>query len=99
MIRSAVVRLRAGILAIVFGMLGGSGLAIATLWLVIRGGQNVGEHLGLLRYYFPGYSVTWPGVGVGFLYGALVGALIGWTIATVYSRIATWRHEPTRPTI
>ena len=98
-IRHAVVRLRAGILAIVFGMLGGSGLAVATLWLVLRGGQRVGAHLGLLRFYFPGYSVSWPGVVVGFLYGALTGALVGWAVATIYGRIATWRQERSRPTL
>ena len=60
-IESAVARLRAGILAIVFGMVGGTGLFVATAWLLIKGGPNVGATLGLLGNYLPGYAVTWPG--------------------------------------
>ena len=79
LIRAAVARLRAGILALVFAMLGGSGLALATAWLVVQGGPNVGQHLQLLRNYLPGYTVTWPGALLGFAYGALLGAVVGWT--------------------
>ena len=87
-IRRAVARLRAGIMAIVFGMTGGLGLFVLTAWLLARGGPKVGLHLGLLANYFPGYSVTWPGAVVGLVYGTLVGALVGWTLATIYNRIA-----------
>jgi len=93
-IRRAIVRLRSRVMAIVFGLTGGVGLSVATLWLVIRGGADVGAHLGLLRNYFPGYSVTWTGSIVGFVYGALVGALAGWSLAWVYNRVADWR-DPT----
>ena len=54
----AVARLRSGVMATVFGMTCGAGLWLATVWLVARGGPNVGQHLSLLRFYFPGYSVT-----------------------------------------
>ena len=88
LIRRAVARLRAGIMAIVFGMVCGTGLWLATAWLLIRGGANVGQHLGLLRNYFPGYSVTWPGSFVGFFYAALIGAAAGWSLGWIYNRIA-----------
>jgi hypothetical protein len=91
LIRSAVARLRAGIMAIVCGMFAGTGLLVATAWLVVRGGQNVGQHLGLLRYYLPGYSVTWPGAIVGFLYGAVIGGVIGCLTAWIYNRVVELR--------
>lgn len=83
----AVARLKAGILALVFGGLFGAGLFMMTAWLVVKGGEQVGLHLQLLRHYFIGYSVSWPGAFVGLFYGALVGGVIGWTIGMVYNRI------------
>ena len=82
----AVARLRAGIMAIVFGSSTGVILFLATVWLLIRGGEDVGLHLNLLGHYFPGYSVSWPGAFVGFLYGSVTGALLGGSIAWVYNR-------------
>lgn len=92
LIRAAVARLRAGILAIVCGLLAGTGLFVATGWLVLQGGETVGRHLGLLRYYLPGYSVTWSGAFLGFFYGVLLGALVGGLIGWIYNRVADLRH-------
>ena len=72
---------------IAIGLLLGLGLFLATIVLVIKGGPNPGPHLGLLRIYFPGYSVTWIGAAVGFVYAFVVGYAIGRTIATVYNRL------------
>jgi hypothetical protein len=94
-IATAIARLRAGIMAIVCGLLMGSGLLVATVWLVARGGRNVGQHLGLLRNYLPGYSVTWTGALLGFLYGAIAGGAIGWLTAWVYNRVVDLRHPDT----
>jgi hypothetical protein len=88
LVEDAVVRLRARVTAVVFGMVGGAGLLVATWWLVLRGGENVGQHLGLLANYFPGYRVTWAGGVLGFFYGALTGGAIGWAVASLYNRIA-----------
>lgn len=90
-IRGAVARLRAGIMAIVFGMVGGVGLLLATAWLLVKGGNPVGPTLGLLGNYFPGYSVTWPGALIGFVYGTLVGGAAGWSTAWIYNRVASRR--------
>jgi hypothetical protein len=87
-LRAAVARLRASVMAVTFGLLGGTGLFVATAWLLIRGGNPVGPHLALLRNYFPGYSVSWPGAFVGFAWGALVGAITGFSLAWLYNRIA-----------
>ena len=92
LIHKAVARLRANIMAVVFGMLGGTGLFVATIWLLVRGGQQVGLHLNLLGNYFPGYQVTWGGSVLGFVYGALAGAAIGWSVAWIYNRVVDLRH-------
>jgi hypothetical protein len=91
LIQTAIVRLRSRVLAMIFGMIGGTGLFVATAWLLIRQGPTVGLHLNLLSNYFPGYSVTWPGAFIGFFYGALFGAIIGWSMAWVYNQVADKR--------
>jgi hypothetical protein len=93
LIRAAVVRMRARIMATVFGMVGGTGIFVATAWLLVRGGANVGEHLSLLRHFYPGYSVTWPGAFVGFFWGAVSGALLGWGVAWIYNQIVERRAD------
>lgn len=94
-LRRAVARLRAAVMAVTFGMTGGVGLFVATAWLLARGGENVGQHLGLLCNYLPGYSVTWGGAVVGLVYGALGGGLIGAAIAWTYNMIAFSRNNAT----
>lgn len=91
LLQASIARLRASVMALVFGLVGGTGLLVATLWLVIRGGEPVGPHLGLLGQYFPGYSVSWSGGFVGFFYGTLVGGVTGWSIAWLYNRLADRR--------
>ena len=93
LVTRAIARLRAGIVAVVTGMVGGAALFLATLWLVIKGGPTVGPHLGLLRSYYPGYSVTWGGAFVGLFYGALTGAVLGWCVAWLYNLLAGWRAQ------
>ena len=92
LLRTAVARLRASVMAVVFGLVGGTGLFVATAWLLIQGGESVGQHLSLLNNYFLGYSVTWTGSVIGFLYGALSGGVVGWAVAWIYNRIADSRN-------
>ena len=73
---------------IAFGLLLALGLFFATSILVIKGGDHPGPHLSLLRVYFPGYSVTWLGSVIGFVYAFVVGYAIGRTIATIYNRLS-----------
>ena len=56
-------------------------LLIATLWLVIKGGLVVGPNLLLLDQYFPGFTVSFRGAGIGMLYGLLLGFILGWGFA------------------
>lgn len=92
LIHSAIARLRASVMAVVFGLIGGASIWVATVWLVVRGGQTVGFHLGLLSNYFPGYTVTWTGAFLGLFYGALVGGALGWSFAWLYNAIVDRRH-------
>jgi hypothetical protein len=88
----AVARIHAGVLALVCAVLGGGGLFLMTVWLLIKGGPNVGLHLNLLGHYFYGYSVTWPGSVVGLVYGLVAGGLVGWIIGKVYN-LAVWLRQ------
>lgn len=91
-IQRAVIRLRAAILALVCGLLAGAGLFLATAWLVIRGGPNVGQHLALLRNYLPGYTVSWAGAVLGLVYGFIVGAGAGWLTGWIYNWLVELRR-------
>lgn len=91
-VRRVVGRIQAGVLAVVGALLGGIGLFVMTLWLLIKGGPQVGAHLQLLGQYFIGYSVTWRGSLVGLLYGALSGGIVGWAVGTIYNGIVGIRQ-------
>ena len=88
-----VASIHAFILAFVMAVIGGMGLFLMTVWLIVRGGKDIGAHLMLLHHYFIGYSVTWPGSLVGLFYGALIGGMMGWLIGFVYNRIVSIRHQ------
>jgi len=69
------------------GLVFGLGLLLATNFLVLKGGPNVGAHLRLLSNYFPGYRVTFMGSLVGFVYAFVLGYGLGRLIATIYDRL------------
>lgn len=71
-----------------FGIVFGLGLFVATNWLVLKGGSNVGAHLSLLRQYFPGYSVTFTGSLVGFAEAFVVGFIVGFLLVWIYNVMA-----------
>ena len=79
------------------GCLLGLGLFVATNVLVLRGGKNVGAHLGLLQVFFPGFRVTFLGSLVGFVYAFVLGYGIGRTIGVFlarYRRVSSaWHRE------
>lgn len=88
LLRRVVVRLSGNILGLVFGVILGLMIFVATNWLVLKGGPVVGPHLSLLSQFFIGYSVTFIGSLVGMLYGFVGGYLAGLFIAWVYNSIA-----------
>lgn len=86
-IEAAIRRLNERAWGIALGLVLGGGLLLATLTLLIKGGQNVGAHLNLLGNYLPGYRVTVPGSFVGFIYGFVIGYGLGRVVGSVYNRL------------
>ena len=84
---NTLLKLNARAWGIAVGMLLGTGLLIATIFLVVKGGETVGPHLSLLGEYLPGYSVTWGGAFVGFVYLFVIGYAIGRLIGGVYNAL------------
>ena len=87
-VQASLMRLNARAWGISAGLLLGGGLFFATVLLVIRGGPTVGQHLSMLSVFFPGYSVTWLGALVGFVYAFVLGYGLGHIIGAVYNRLA-----------
>jgi hypothetical protein len=85
------VRLNATVHGIVTGLIVGSGVFIATNWLILKGGDTVGPHLSLLSQFFLGYRVTFVGSLIGFCYGFLSGFAVGSVVAILYNWIVTVR--------
>jgi hypothetical protein len=75
-------------LGIACGVVVGGLICAATLALVIHGGYpNV--KLYLLAQFFWGYSVSWLGALIGFLWGWVVGFVLGYGFALVRNA-AVW---------
>lgn len=87
-LQRALLRLNGRAWGIGMGLLLGVGLFLATNVLVVKGGEDVGKHLGLLHIYFPGYQVTFFGSLIGFVYAFVVGYALGRVLGYVYNRLA-----------
>lgn len=88
LLQQGVIKLNAKLLGTVLGLFCGFGLFLATNFLVLKGGPNVGAHLALLRQYFPGYSVTFLGSLIGFVYAFALGFVAGVILGHVYNKVA-----------
>lgn len=86
--RSRVIRMNAMATGVVIAILAGVALFIATNWLVLKGGDVVGPHLGLLGQVFIGYRVTFVGSLIGFAYAAACGFAMGYVGARLYNFVA-----------
>lgn len=87
-VRQSLLRLRLRAWGFASGFVLGVALFAATLFLVLRGGTDVGKHLGLLSVFLPGYSVTVAGSFIGFIYAFIIGYAFGWIAARLYSAFA-----------
>jgi hypothetical protein len=87
-----VLRIREFPQALAVGILCAIGLFVATNWLVIKGGERVGEHLSLLRYYFVGYSVTFLGSFVGAAWAFAAGFGGTYLVSRVYNLVVEFRY-------
>jgi hypothetical protein len=79
---SAFARVHKGALGVAVGVALGASLAIITLFHVVVRPVNALD-LGLLAQYFYGYTVSWRGIGVGFLWGFAAGGVAGWFVGLV----------------
>jgi len=86
-LNAALLRLNGRAWGIAFGLVLGVGLFFATNILVVRGGEDVGKHLGLLAVFFPGYSVTFVGSLIGFVYAFVLGYALGRIVGGMYNRL------------
>jgi hypothetical protein len=87
-VRTTLLKLNARAWGIAVGLLFGAGLFLATVLLVIRGGPQVGPHLGLLGLFLPGYRVSIAGAFIGFAYLFVIGYGIGRLIGSVYNALS-----------
>ena len=62
------------------GTLCGLSVFVATIFLVLKGGEVVGPNLALLGQFFYGYTVTITGAFIGLVYGFVTGFALGWFI-------------------
>jgi hypothetical protein len=85
-------RLNATVQGVVTGIIAGLGIFVATNWLVLKGGDVVGPHLGLLGQFFIGYQVTFVGSLIGFAYAFVIGFIIGYVVARIYNWVVDLRH-------
>jgi hypothetical protein len=85
-------RLNGRVLGLVCGVVSALVLFVGTNWLVVKGGERVGPHLGLLGQFFIGYTVTFPGSFVGAGYAFVCGYLAGWLVAWTYNRVVDLRR-------
>ncbi|MEX0741458.1 MAG: hypothetical protein WD079_01590 [Phycisphaeraceae bacterium] len=87
-LESRLLRMNARAWGIAFGLMAGLGLFAATNILLLKGGEVVGPNLALLGVYLPGYSVTFLGSLIGFVYMFVIGYGLGRLIGEVYNRAA-----------
>ncbi|MBL8960027.1 MAG: hypothetical protein JNJ98_09255 [Gemmatimonadetes bacterium] len=87
-IQEGILALNARAWGISFGLLAGGALFLATNFLVIKGGVQVGQHLKLLSAFFPGYSVSFAGSLIGFVYAFVCGWALGRVVGAVYNKLA-----------
>jgi len=75
------------ILGLTLGILFGLIVFVATNWLVIKGGQEVGPHLQLLNQFFIGYEVSFVGSIIGLVYSFVIGFIFGTLFGWIYKSL------------
>ena len=68
-------------LGLAIGLVAGTAVFLATVILLLKGGEVIGPNLALLGQYIPGYAVSWRGSLTGAAGGFLGGFVAGWTTA------------------
>ena len=68
------------------GFMGALTMLCVTYLSLYRGLPNPGQYLNLLGVFLPGYWVSAEGAWIGFLWGGLLGAVLGAMIYRIYAR-------------
>ena len=76
--------------ALASGTVLGFWMYLATIFLVIKGGDVTGPHLLLLVQVFAGYTVTIKGAFLALGYGFIWGFLLGWLFAYLRNLIVAF---------
>ena len=79
-------RIKAELMSIVGGLVGGLTLFILTA-VSVATSPSTSQPLLFLSNFFIGYSVTWRGSVIGLLYGSLTGAVIAYVGAILYGML------------
>lgn len=85
----AFARLDRTALGFAVGALCGLSVFLATIFLVLKGGEVVGPNLALLGQFFYGYTVTMSGAFIGLVYGFVTGFVLGWFIALLRNSLVS----------
>lgn len=96
LVLTRLMRLNATVHGVVTGIVAGLGLFLATMWLVLKGGEVVGPHLSLLGQFLIGYEVSVSGSFIGMGYGLILGFLAGYSVARLYNWFVSLRENLTR---
>lgn len=83
MIKIAFAKLDPLALGISLGLVLGFGVFLATIFLLIKGGEVVGPNLSLLSEFFWGFKVTLRGAMIGLSEGLLGGFIVGHLVAWI----------------
>lgn len=84
---SSLAKLDSLALGISLGTLCGLTIFIATVFLIYKGGEEIGPNLELLSQYFIGFEVTERGSVIGLIYGFFFGFFLGALIAFLRNSI------------
>ena len=96
LVRARMLRLNAMIQGLVTGLVAALAIFVATNWLVLKGGEVVGPHLGLLGQFFIGYRVTFGGSLIGAAYGFVFGFVVGAFVAKLYNWLVDFKEDMSR---
>ena len=77
--------LRKRALGLAFGLVWGLSILLGTWWLLLRG--TPGEVISKLSSFYLGYSYSWGGAIIGFLWGFVDGFVCGFIVAWIYNLV------------
>lgn len=76
--------------ALASGLIFFLGMFAITAMLIIKGATPdipIGPNLQLLNNYLPGYNLTWFGNIIGSIYIGIIGAIIGFLVASLWNLV------------